>query len=714
MKHINMLGPDAISVTEPFILDSFRLEESYLLSLDPQRLLAGFRHTAGLPQQAERYGGWESTEIQGHTMGHYLTALAQAWAAAHNPEIMERIVFTVNGLSECQREDGFLFASPEELFDRVENRRPVWVPWYTMHKIVAGLVSVCRLTNLDAARDVLRRLCGWICSRALGWNEETHKTVLSVEYGGMNDCLYDAYELIGDDKILQAAHQFDELPLFTAMAEGRDILNGLHANTTIPKILGGLKRYAVVNDCEPLYLHMAENFWDTVITHHTYLSGGNSEWEHFGLPDVLDAERTACNCETCNTHNMIKLSQLLFALTGKKKYAEYDAWAYVNTILSSQNHETGMTTYFQPMDTGYFKVYSRPFDQFWCCTGTGMENFSNTWSGIAFRRENTLYINRLIGCEIKDGGLSVQLNYDWNQGCITLGVGCSSTGGIIALRIPHWAADFTVQLPDGIVCSEADGYLMFSGFGAESYTISVKFAMEVRRHGLPDSDNTVAFSYGPFMLSADMGCAQMDTAITGVDVTVPTRSIPVRDYLIEPKILPTGSPCEFMLASADGYELPLAPHFLKNQVRYGIYFREFSEGSSQLDAYLAQQEHLQSVMRQHDVIPVGNDQYELAHHVRGEKTDSFTDETKRGRIVHPDGYISYTMNAPAEPCRLCFSYEGSASVTLNGIAVSTEDIIHIPPELRGGEITLVISNTDSDHDLWLCGEIYITGENNNG
>jgi len=710
MKRMHMLGPDTITVTEPFILNSFRLEESYLLSLEPQRLLAGFRQTAGLSSQAERYGGWESTEIQGHTMGHYLTALAQAWAVSHNPEIMERIVFTIDGLRECQREDGFLFASPEELFDRVENRQPVWVPWYTMHKIVAGLVSVCRLTKLDAAHDILRRLCEWICSRALNWDEETHQTVLAVEYGGMNDCLYDAYEILDDYKILQSAHQFDELPLFTAMAEKRDILNGLHANTTIPKILGGLKRYAVVDGCKPLYLHMAENFWDMVINHHTYLSGGNSEWEHFGLPDVLDAERTACNCETCNTHNMIKLSQLLFELTGKKKYAEYDAWAYVNTILSSQNHETGMTTYFQPMDTGYFKVYSRPFDQFWCCTGTGMENFSNTWSGIACRKDDTLYINRLVGCEINTDGLSAQIDSDWTLCCITLEVSCSSPNRSIALRIPHWAANFSVHLPDGISCTEADGYLTFSGFGTETCTIVVNYTMELRRHGLPDSDNTVAFSYGPFMLSADMGCAQMDTGITGVDVTVPTRSIPVRDYLIDSKMLPTDSPCEFTLASADGYELTLAPHFLKNQVRYGIYFREFSEGSDQLAEYLAEQKHLQSIMMQHDVIPVGNDQYELAHHVRGEKTDSFTNETKRGRIVHPEGYISYTMNAPAEPCQLCFSYEGSPCVTLNGISVPTESTIQIPPELCGREITIIISNTDDDHDLWLCGEIYITGE----
>ena len=167
-----------------------------------------------------------------------------------------------------------------------------------------------------------------------------------------------------------------------------------HANTTIPKMTGALKRYIVSGRKEDFYLKAAANFWMIVTRHHTYITGGNSEWEHLGAPDILDGERTQCNCETCNTYNMLKLSRLLFSLTGEKKYADYDEQTYINAILSSQNHKSGMTTYFQPMATGYFKVYSRPFDQFWCCTGTGMENFSKPWAGIAFEDEHRLWINR--------------------------------------------------------------------------------------------------------------------------------------------------------------------------------------------------------------------------------------------------------------------------------------------------------------------------------
>jgi len=710
MARRNMLRAQEITVRDPFILHSFELEKRYLLSLSGERLLAGFRATAGLPAQAERYGGWESTEIQGHTMGHYLTALSQAWANCRDDRLMERIESVIDGLRQCQRADGFLFASPEELFDRVENRQPVWVPWYTMHKLVAGLVAVCRLTELDSARTVLSSLCSWITRRVLGWDEHTHQTVLSVEYGGMNDCLYDAYSILGSEAILRAAHRFDELPLFEAMAQKRDILNGLHANTTIPKILGGLKRFAVVDGCEPFYLEMAESFWDMVINHHTYLSGGNSEWEHFGLPDVLDAERTACNCETCNTHNMIKLSQLLFELTGKKKYAEYDAWAYVNTILSSQNHETGMTTYFQPMDTGFFKVYSRPFDQFWCCTGTGMENFSCTGSGIAYLDGDTLYLNRLISSDILHDDLCVSVRTEWNYSCrIALEVSAPSASYVIALRKPHWVSDVSFSVPEGIRCREENDYLLFSGFGTDKTGLSLEFAMELSRHGLPDCDNVFAYSFGPFMLSADMGCEQMDTDITGVDVTVPTRNIPVRDYFIDPTIVPSDKPLSFTLRSADGYELTLAPHFLKNQVRYGIYFREFEAGGIELTAYIEETERVRRAMKQFDVIPVGNDQYELSHHVRGEKTDSFADGIERGRVIFPGGYISYTMKTPDAPCRLHINYDGTAAVELNGKPVPAADVICIPEEMRCKDICLVIRNADASRNLRLFEEIYITG-----
>ena len=581
---------DNIKIKDRWINDSFRLEKAYLLSLDVNRLLAGFRSNAGLISHTLRYKGWESTEIQGHTMGHYLSAMAQAWHVTKEPVIMARIRRAIAGLEECQRPDGFLFASSSILFDRIEKQEEAWVPWYTMHKILAGLVSVCQLTGDERAFDVMTRLADWIADRVLAWSEETKAIVLAVEYGGMNDSLYDVYELRGEEKYFQAAHQFDEMQLFDAMYRGEDILDGLHANTTIPKITGGLKRYMVSGEKEPFYLQMAENFWEIVVRHHTYITGGNSEWEHFGKADGLDGERTACNCETCNTYNMLKLSQMLFALTGKKKYADYDEWTYINAILSSQNHKTGMSMYFQPMATGYFKVYSRPYDQFWCCTGTGMENFTKPYRGITFTDENTLYINRFVSSEInwEQRGLTLEMDVDLLKSevvSIRIKRIADGDGDVrVAVRVPHWTAGkYNVSGMDGSF-EELDGYIYFNAKKTQSLALTFCFPMDLEIHPLQDNPRAAAFSYGPFALSSALGYEYLHTETTGVDVTIPTKDMNIEDYIVlnapvsewkrvwkRDKNGDSASP-HFKVHSADGRILNFAPHFLKNGERYGLYY----------------------------------------------------------------------------------------------------------------------------------------------
>ena len=238
-----------------------------------------------------------------------------------------------------------------------------------MHKIIAGLLDVSEFTGSEKALEVAEGLGDWTYERVSGWSDAVHNTVLSIEYGGMNDCLYELYKETGEERYAIAAHAFDEDALFRRVASGKaDVLNDLHANTTIPKFLGALNRYMTADGKTiggekvdaSAYLKYAETFWDMVVEHHTYVTGGNSEWEHFGRDDVLDAERTNCNCETCNVYNMLKLSRALFEITGERKYADYYENAFYNAILSSQNPETGMTMYFQPMATGYFKVYGEP------------------------------------------------------------------------------------------------------------------------------------------------------------------------------------------------------------------------------------------------------------------------------------------------------------------------------------------------------------------
>lgn len=587
-----------VKLRESRLLHSRSLELRYLEELDADKLLSGFRKIAGLPEKATPYGGWEVLEIKGHTLGHYLTALAQAYGETGLLWLKERIAYILSELKDCQAEDGYLFASPRDYFDRVEKKQPIWVPWYTMHKIIQGLLAAYEFTALEGSLTILKKLSGWISTRCDSWDEKTHKTVLALEYGGMNDCLYDLYQIWPDPAVLRAAHAFDEEELFEKLHENEDILDGLHANTTIPKILGALKRYIVLGEEQRYYREVAENFWEMVVSHHTYLTGGNSEWEHFGKPGVLAAERTNCNCETCNSYNMLKMTKLLYQITGDQKYADFYERAFINSILSSQNKETGMTTYFQPMATGYFKVFGTPFDRFWCCIGTGMENFTKLTEGIYYQNGTRLYINQFFSSEViwEECNGTVTLEADLlKSNKIVLSVKPLHHAKVernekleIALRLPDWLTQEPgIETASSIQIKKEEGYLILSGNFNCSQEITVCFPMKLQCNALPDQPDVVGFTYGPFVLSADLGSEDLKTDVTGIEVSIPTREMEISEELIlTPEIFseiqknpeacfkPSFDSLEFELFdSGHGRKLIFTPHYLQDTKRYGIYFK---------------------------------------------------------------------------------------------------------------------------------------------
>jgi len=531
----------------------------------------------------------------GHTLGHYLVALSQAYASTKSSEILDRIRYIIDELSICQAENGYLFASKEEIFDRLENKKPAWVPWYTIHKILSGLVAAYRYTGYRQALAAAEKLGDWIYQRTSKWSQEIHKQVLSVEYGGMNDVLYDLYRFTGDAVHLEAAHKFDEIPLFKKLAKGHDILNDKHANTTIPKFIGALNRYITFKDGEDFYFKAAENFWDIVVSHHTYVTGGNSEWEHFGMPDILDAERTNCNCETCNSYNMLKLSRLLFLITGDKKYMDYYDITHTNAILGSQNPETGMTTYFQPMATGYFKVYSTPYDRFWCCTGTGMESFTKLNDSIYFHTDDELIIERYITSVLnwKDKRIRIEQTADFAKSDkVGLKFYCHDNekgeNFTVALRIPDWVTEsISVKINDENIRPEyKDGYIKFKRMWRNKDRVEISFPTKVRYSALQDNPSVVAFLYGPYVLCAGLGAEDMRTKQTGVSVDIPVKDMDIKDYIrikkgtvkewldnIANNLLKTGDALEFRLNGTDEDDkLIFTPYFMQHKERYGIYW----------------------------------------------------------------------------------------------------------------------------------------------
>ncbi len=638
-----------VTLLDAYEQNAFQKEVEYLKSLDADRLMRGFGDISGRKINAEKYGGWETSAIQGHTLGHYLTAVSQAFATSKDKELKKITDYMISVLDDCQLKNGYLHAIPESHYEQIENGNTsgTWVPWYSMHKILAGLIDVYTFTGNKDALHIASQLGDWVYSHTSNWTEEKQRTVLNVEYGGMNDCLYNLYKYTKNENHLSAAHSFDEMTLFDPLYKGEDILNGKHANTTIPKIIGALNRYTVTG--EEYYLQVAANFWEMVIQNHTYITGGNSEWEHFGEPKVLDAERTNCNCETCNTYNMLKLSRELFKITGDKKYSDYYENTFINAILSSQNPETGMTTYFQPMATGFFKVYSSPTDHFWCCTGSGMENFSKLGDSIYFYGADSIFVNRYTSSSVvwAEKGLTMTQNADLPKVSFTIN---GSADAKIVLKVPDWCEDKpTVKINgDKKLVIVKDGFITLDREWNDGDTIEYEMNMQVVAHSLPDNENTVAFKYGPWVLSADMGQKDMNTSTTGVNVTIPLWDASTSDILIVQKgtvkkwlrnlqenLVRIGDTLDFELKGTN-QKLIFSPHYKQHTSRYGIYFT-IADSKTKLpenndDKYIVI-----------DSLPVGNDQYEFSHNLKSENSSSGNFKGLMFRDASSDGWFSYDM-----------------------------------------------------------------------
>ncbi len=678
---------DDFTMTDSYCTNAFSKELSYLLSLDTERLLAGFRDNAGLSTNgAKRYDGWENSLIGGHCVGHYLSALAQAYnnqslTAEQKQQVYSRITTMIDGLKICQDNSkgraGFLWGATkadannvEAQFDNVENGKTniiteAWVPWYTMHKLISGLNDIYRLTGYAPAKTVSCGLGDWVYNRVNGWSSSTQARVLGIEYGGMNDCLYDLYDITGTDKYAVAAHKFDETALFEKVyAGGTNVLNNRHANTTIPKFLGALKRYTVIDgktvngekvDAD-IYLKYAEAFWEMVTTHHTYITGGNSEWEHFGADDVLDAERTNCNCETCNSYNMLKLSRELFKITGDKKYMDYYENTYYNSILSSQNPETGMTTYFQPMATGYFKVYSTATTKFWCCTGSGMESFSKLGDTIYMHKDNILYVNLYQSSVLDWAEQGVKITQvstipDGDTASFTIS---GSSNLDLRFRIPDWISGNLTMTQNGtaVKYTTVDGYAQLSGSFSDGDVISLALPETVTAFSLPDNSASYGFKYGPVVLSAELGTNNMTQGVTGMSVSIPKeKDVSSENIHIDEK---NGTVGEFMADISDylvkdknslkftltGTDTPLTftPHYRQYQQRYGIYWYFYASGEA------AEREDPRAKVTVIDTVQPGYGQYENdeLHDMYEVNTVGITDDSTY-RYTTGHGYFTYRM-----------------------------------------------------------------------
>jgi uncharacterized protein len=571
-----------------------------LLSIDPDRLLLMFRVTAGLESWARPLEGWESpgSELRGHTTGHYLSACSLMYASTGDVRLKERVASIVKVLAQCQANmpaqgyhAGYLSAFPESFFDRVDARKPVWAPWYTMHKIMAGLLDAYVHTGDPQALDVLNRLAAWVKFRVDRLTTAQMQASLQTEQGGMDEVLANLYAVTGNPDDLRLSEAFNHHAVIDPLARGEDRLDGLHANTQFPKIIGVAREYELTGN--PTYRRIADYFWQEVALKRSYVIGGDSDNEHFFPIDQFAKHLTAVTCESCNTYNMLKLTEHIWDWAPSAKSMDFYERGLYNHILASQDPDSGMMCYFMPLQEGRFKTYSTPDRSFWCCFGTGMENHAKYGEMIYAHGADALYVNLFIPSVLHwaDEGLTLRQETGFpDEPASRLYLNLEKPVTLtLEVRQPYWAhPGITVRVNDEPVKSEMkDGYVAVRREWHDGDRVTIGLPMALHTEALPGNPNIVAFLYGPIVLAGELGTAGMPgdrqeapNQTEFVKLPVPPEPTLVGDVstLVDHVVPVPGAPLTFVTRGLGRpKDVTLEPYYEIHHQRYGIYWDIRSE-----------------------------------------------------------------------------------------------------------------------------------------
>ena len=540
----------AVRLTPGIFQEQQEINARYLDSLTVDRLLHSFRITAGLPSSVMPYLGWEepSCELRGHFAGgHVLSAYALASACSGNTVLKSRGDSLVAGLDACQKKIGtqYLSAYPPELFEHLAQGKPVWAPFYTYHKIMAGLLDMYLHTgNADALR-IAEGMGQWAQQFMSGFSSDQRQRMLRTEYGGMNEVLVNLAAVTRNQRYLDAAHLFEQPGFLDPLAQRRDELQSLHANTNVPKIIGAARMYEVTGDRR--YRDLAEYFLAEVLTARNYAIGNTSLDEHWKTPpDQLEGTLAWANAECCVAYNLMKLQRHVFSWTADARWMDAYERALFNCRLGTQN-EQGLKQYFFPLAAGYWRAYNSPEESFWCCTGTGAEEFAKFSDTIYFRSGGDLYVNQFLPSTLdwkEEGFLLEQVTQFPREQGTTLKIKSSRPSTrTIHVRIPGWTTeDAQVRINGRPLEAMADpgSYLALRRTWKDGDTIALSLPMEVRQERLPGDDSVTAALYGPLVLAADLGAGPPEG---------PMRVIHGRPT--EPANLPTPAPLPQIAAASD-------------------------------------------------------------------------------------------------------------------------------------------------------------------
>lgn len=698
---------DVKLLSSPF-LQAQQTDLHYILALDPDRLSAPFLREAGLTSKAPSYTNWENTGLDGHIGGHYLSALSMMYAATGDTAIYHRLNYMLNELHRAQQAvgTGFIGGTPGslQLWKEIKagdiraggfSLNGKWVPLYNIHKTYAGLRDAYLYAHSDLARQMLIDLTDWMIDITSGLSDNQMQDMLRSEHGGLNETFADVAEITGDKKYLKLARRFSHKVILDPLIKNEDRLNGMHANTQIPKVIGH-KRVAEVSKDDKDWNHAAEwdhaarFFWNTVVNHRSVCIGGNSVREHFHPSDNFTSMlNDVQGPETCNTYNMLRLTKMLYQNSGDvdnsnkpdPRYVDYYERALYNHILSSQEPDKGGFVYFTPMRPGHYRVYSQPETSMWCCVGSGLENHTKYGEFIYAHRQDTLYVNLFIPSQLnwKEQGVTLtQETLFPDDGKVTLRIDKASKKKLtLMIRIPGWAGsskDYAItingQKKKYAIRPGVSTYLPIHRKWKKGDVITFNLPMEVSLEQIPDKKDYYAFLYGPIVLAASTGTEHLDGIYAddsrGGHIAhgkqIPLQEVPM--LIGNPVSIRTslhklnGNKLAFsydgnIYPAQMGKPLELVPFFRLHNSRYAVYFRQTSE-----EQFKAIQEEMATAERKAtelanqtvDLIFPGEQQPESDHGIQYEESETGTHKDRHFRRAKR--WFSYNLKVKKEASQL--------------------------------------------------------------
>ena len=680
-EKIKLFRLQDVELHESAFKNARQVDLDYIMKMDPDRLLAPFLREAGLTPKAKSYPNWENTGLDGHIGGHYITALSLMVASTGNKEVLERLTYMLRELKRAQDAygTGYIGGVPgsKELWEEIESGQldPAsfslndrWVPLYNIHKTYAGLLDAYQHTGSELAREMLIDYTDWMIGITKNLSDEQIQSLLISEHGGLNEVFAEVAAITGENKYLDLAYDFSHQTVLDPLKQEKDSLNGMHANTQIPKVIG-FEAIAGISEDEG-YHDAARFFWETVVNNRTVAIGGNSVREHFHpMTDFSSMINSVQGPETCNTYNMLKLSKQLFQAEGLERYIDYYEQGLYNHILSSQHPEKGGFVYFTPMRPGHYRVYSQPETSFWCCVGSGLENHGKYNELIYAHRDNELYVNLYIPSTLNwdEKSFSLTQKTDFpNEELVSFEVETEEPQQLsIKLRYPSWVKENQLKVmvngKPAVFSATPGSYISLDRNWRTGDKIEVRLPMHLTSERLPDGSDYKALKYGPIVLAAKIGKDSLQGLFAddsrgghiAAGEIIPHTELPyfLSDKTENIETLVKKVPGKKLVFSASEViypsqfkDLEFIPFYELHESRYAIYLPlETTEGIQKIRKQLEQKENEEKMLAAMtiDKVAPGEQQPEADHFIQSENSNIGVHRDRHWRDA--EGWFSYRL-----------------------------------------------------------------------